>query len=76
MNQTPSSPADHLNNLRDALKPFHVENELFDQVIQGIKTQISQNSSHHDLLSLVVDELGKKIKNAFQDIAVQQLRIE
>jgi hypothetical protein len=71
---------DHLSSLRTACSDVGVENELFDQVIEGMKANLRNEhgegvSNEADLLLAVERELGDKMKAAFKDIAVQQLRL-
>ncbi|KAL7478041.1 hypothetical protein ACHAW6_003827 [Cyclotella cf. meneghiniana] len=67
--------------LRSVLKELGVENELFDQVFDGIKKEIREknvNGTEGDDAK-VVDEavkvLGAMLKSAMKSIAVEQLRI-
>ncbi|KAL3797427.1 hypothetical protein HJC23_010553 [Cyclotella cryptica] len=67
--------------LRSVLEELGVENELFDQVFDGIKKQVKEKNGDtadgDD--ARVVDEavkiLGTKLKSAMKSIAVEQLRI-
>ena len=54
------------------LAEIGVENELFDQVFEGIKKENGGESDMDDELA----ELGKTLKKALKAIAVEQLRIK
>lgn len=76
-----SEGAPVLERLRGVLEELGVENELFDQVMDGIKKDVAGKAgaaSADD--AAVVDEsvkvLGSKLKNAMKAIAVEQLRIK
>lgn len=76
-----SEGAPVLERLRGVLEELGVENELFDQVLEGIKKDVAQKLSTPDANDAnVVDEsmkiLGDKLKNSFKAIAVEQLRIK
>jgi hypothetical protein len=76
-----SEGAPILERLRSVLEELGVENELFDQVLDGIKKDVVQNASTADAEdAMVVDEsmkiLGGKLKAAMKTIAVEQLRIK
>ena len=62
-----------LDRLRAVLAEAGVENELFDQVFDGIKKEIGEGE---DELGAATEELGSKLKKAFKSIAVEQLRIK
>lgn len=64
-----------LDRLRSVFKEIGVENELFDQVVDGIKNKIGNGKGEDDLLAASAEELGKELKSAMKNIAVQQLRI-
>lgn len=73
-----SEGAPVLERLRNVLSEMGVENELFDQVLEGIKKDVvDKHGSGED--AIVVDEtvkvLGEKLKSAMKSIAVEQLRI-
>ena len=74
-----SEGAPVLERLRSVLREMGVENELFDQVLEGIKKDIVQNNGTVDDATLVdesVKALGGKLKTAMKGIAVEQLRIK
>lgn len=76
-----SEGAPVLERLRSVLEELGVENELFDQVLEGIKKEVAHKLTTTDCDdALVVDEsmqiLGGKLKNALKAIAVEQLRIK
>jgi len=67
-----------LDKLRAVFIELGLEEELFDQVLSGIRSEESKSNvgvSEADLLNLVAGNLGKKLKTAMKDIAVEQLRI-
>ena len=75
-----SEGAPVLERLRSVLEELGVENELFDQVLEGVKKEErSKIGSLPEDDAKVVDEatksLGLKLKNALKAIAVEQLRI-
>ena len=77
-----SEGAPVLERLRSVLEELGVENELFDQVLEGIKKDVAQkfSSADYENDAMVVDEsmkiLGSKLKNSLKAIAVEQLRIK
>lgn len=64
---TANSPV--LSRLRDIAKEIGVENELFDQAVEGMRMPSMETD---DLIAL---EMGKKIKDLFKGIVVEQLKI-
>jgi len=68
-----SDAAPVLDRLRRVLEEVGVENELFDQVTNGLKKEYGEGE---DELNVVTVELGKKLKDAMKAIAVEQLRIK
>ncbi|KAL7540759.1 hypothetical protein ACHAXR_010374 [Thalassiosira sp. AJA248-18] len=75
-----SDGAPVLERVRNVLGELGVENELFDQVLEGIKKDVIQKSGFgDDDDAMIVDEavkaLGGKLKTAMKNIAVEQLRI-
>ena len=78
-----SEGAPILERLRGVLGEMGIENELYDQVLDGIKRGVVErdyDSSVGNNDGRVVDEaakiLGGKLKNALKAIAVEQLRIK
>ena len=75
-----SEGAPVIERLRCVLGELGVENELFDQVLEGIKNDVvSKNGSESDDATTVdesVKVLGSKLKAAMKGIAVEQLRIK
>ncbi|KAL7531373.1 hypothetical protein ACHAWF_003739 [Thalassiosira exigua] len=74
-----SEGAPVLDRLRSVLDELGIENELFDQVFEGIKKDVSKSNGREENDAAVVDEalqvLGGKLKNAMKTLAVEQLRI-
>jgi len=68
-----SDAAPVLERLRKVLGEIGVEEELFDQVVGGIKKECD---AEEDGLNAVAEDLGKKFKDALKAIAVEQLRIK
>jgi hypothetical protein len=63
--------------LRKVLGELGVENELYDQVIDGYKKEFGGSSlSDADLLEAIAKELGAKLKATMKSIAAEQLRIK
>lgn len=66
--------------LRSVLEELGVENELFDQVFDGLKKEVREKNGVAEDDAQVMDEavkmLGAKLKNAMKTIAVDQLRIK
>eukprot|EP00549_Striatella_unipunctata_P002463 CAMPEP_0118687956 /NCGR_PEP_ID=MMETSP0800-20121206/8662_1 /TAXON_ID=210618 ORGANISM="Striatella unipunctata, Strain CCMP2910" /NCGR_SAMPLE_ID=MMETSP0800 /ASSEMBLY_ACC=CAM_ASM_000638 /LENGTH=302 /DNA_ID=CAMNT_0006585181 /DNA_START=97 /DNA_END=1005 /DNA_ORIENTATION=+ len=60
-----------LDDMGGVLGKIGVEKELFEQVIQGIKTSLGEGATD----AMVEKELGKKLKSTFKSFAVEQLRI-
>ncbi len=76
---TGSSAAPVLERLRAVFAEIGIENELFDQVVDGIKAKLGGDDSNgvsNDILAATADELGQELKKAMKNIAVQQLRIK
>jgi len=63
-----------MDRLKEALSELGVENELFDQVIQGLKNEIGDDEE--DIDHSVAIMLGGKLKQCFKDIVVERLRIK
>ncbi len=74
-----SEGAPVLERLRSVLEELGVENELFDQVLDGVKKEEMTKNGLQEDDAKVVDEatknLGLKLKRAMKAIAVEQLRI-
>ncbi len=74
-----SEGAPVLERLRSVLEELGVENELFDQVLDGVKKEEITKNGLQEEDAKVVDEatknLGLKLKKAMKAIAVEQLRI-
>ena len=67
-----SNAAPVVERLKSVLAEIGVENELFDQVFEGIKKENGGESNMDDELA----ELGNTLKKALKAIAVEQLRIK
>jgi len=66
-----------LERLSAVLKEFDVEQEIFDQVVEGFKKDLSSKiTDEAELLELVKTEVGSKLKATFKAIAADQLRIK
>jgi hypothetical protein len=74
-----SEGAPVLERLRSVLGELGVENELFDQVLEGVKKEEMTKNGLQEDDAKVVDEatktLGLKLKKSLKAIAVEQLRI-
>jgi hypothetical protein len=72
-----SDAAPVLERLRGVLADLGVENELFDQVVDGMTKELgSQMTDEVDSLGMVAKLLGDKLKAFMKTIAVEQLRIK
>jgi len=73
-----SDAAPILDRLKSVFAEIGIENELFDQVVDGIKKKVGDdtNGGDDDVLAATSQELGNEIKKAMKNIAVQQLRIK
>lgn len=66
-----------LDRLRKVMEDLGIEKELYDQVVDGMKEQLKHEAATDaQLLDLVVEKLGSKLKAAMKAIAVEQLRIQ
>ena len=69
-----------IDRLRDVLCEMGIENELYDQVLDGIKKDVVEKKKLDINDGRVLDEsvmiLGSKIKNTLKAIVVEQLRIQ
>ena len=68
-----SDAAPVLERLRNVLAEIGVENELYDQVVEGIKKEMDGDDTP---LDAVATELGKKLKSKMKSVAAEQLRIK
>jgi hypothetical protein len=72
-----SEAAPVLDRLRLVMKELGVENELFDQVLNGIQQQKGlSDTDSPEALEEVKAELGSKLKAAMKSIAAEQLRLK
>lgn len=66
--------------LRSVLEELGVENELFDQVFDGLKKEAREKSGvtedNAEVMDAAVKMLGTRLKGAMKSIAVEQLRIK
>mmetsp|Transcript_21762 Transcript_21762/g.45928 ORF Transcript_21762/g.45928 Transcript_21762/m.45928 type:complete len:304 (+) Transcript_21762:60-971(+) len=66
-----------LERLRNVMFEMGIDKELFDQVVDGMKKDCSGLASNEsELLSMVSEELGSKLKASMKAIAVDRLRIK
>jgi CHORD len=71
-----SDAAPILERLQRVLAELGVEKELFDQVLDGYRTQLqSQTSSEAELLEAMKNEVGNVIKAGLKAVVVERLRI-
>jgi broad-specificity NMP kinase len=75
-----STAAPVLERLRTVFAEIGIESELFDQVVDGIKSKVggddSDKKGSNDILAAIAEELGQELKRAMKNIAAQQLRIK
>lgn len=72
-----SEAAPVLDQLRTVMAKIGVENELYDQVLEGLKQELSATAPNEaELLEAVAVELGQKLKDAMRAIAAEQQRIK
>ncbi|KAL7574985.1 hypothetical protein ACA910_010803 [Epithemia clementina (nom. ined.)] len=68
-----------LERLRNVMVELGIEPELFEQVVNGIQSQVVASSgssaSDPEILESVKAELGNKLKTAMKNLAAEQLRI-
>jgi phytoene/squalene synthetase len=71
-----SDRAPVLDRLKSVMSELDIEEELFNQVIDGMKKQHQDSAaSEADLLAVISQELGTKLKTMMKSIAAEQLRI-
>jgi hypothetical protein len=71
-----SDKAPVLDRLKSVMSELDIEEELFNQVIDGMKKQYQDSTaSEADLLAMISQELGTKLKTMMKSIAAEQLRI-
>merc|ERR1712157_260009 len=63
-----------LTRLRNIAKEIGIENELFDQVVEGMKKK-SMETDNENIDNLMAMEIGSKMKDMFKGIVVEQLKI-
>jgi hypothetical protein len=68
-----------VERLQKALAEIGVEQELFDQVVQGIRKELegaTSSGSEAEIFEQVKGELGSQLKKAMKGIAAEQLRLK
>ena len=70
-----SDAAPVLERLKSVFAEIGIENELFDQVTEGIQKKFGSTEQSDDLVAATAEELSKELKKAMKSIAVAQLRI-
>jgi hypothetical protein len=70
-----SDAAPVIERLRSVMSEMEIENELFDQVFEGIKKEVAA-AGDEDELGAATAKLGALLKKAMKNIAVEQLRIK
>ncbi|KAL3902940.1 MAG: hypothetical protein SGARI_005604, partial [Bacillariaceae sp.] len=66
-----------LDRLRKVMAELGVEQELYDQVVDGMKKEYDSSSgSEAELLAAVSEDLGAKLKAMMKSVAAEQLRIK
>jgi len=72
-----SEAAPVLDQMRTVMAKMGVENELYDQVLDGLKQELSATAPNEaELLEAVAVELGQKLKDAMKAIAAEHQRIK
>ena len=64
--------------LKNVMQELGIEEELFHQVVEGMKAELETTTSMDDsaVLQSVLADLGSKIKSLLKSIAAEQLRIK
>lgn len=70
-----SDAAPVLDRLRNVYAELDIENELFDQVVDGIKKKHWNEGEESDILAATTKELGEELKKGMKSIAAAQLRL-
>lgn len=66
-----------LDRLQRVMQELGIEQELYSQVVEGMKKELEPTvNSEPELLEAVAEQLGAKLKAAMKAIAVDQLRIK
>jgi len=80
-----SSAAPVLSRLKSVLKELDIDNELFDQVVEGIRKEEEQklgagagaeDVEDAEVINAIASNLGQQLKDALKTIAREQLRIK
>ena len=72
-----SDKAPILDRLKNVMLELDIEEELFNQVVDGMKKQYQDSTATEaDLLAAISQELGLKLKTMMKSIAAEQLRIK
>lgn len=66
-----------LDRLQKVLMEMGIENELYTQVLDGIRNSLKSSTPDEvELLEAIKAEMGTKLKEALKSIAAEQLRIK
>jgi hypothetical protein len=66
-----------LERLQGVMEELGIEKELFNQVIDGYKKEFADKvSDETQLLQVIAQELGDKLKKSMKSIAVDQLKLK
>jgi hypothetical protein len=72
-----SEAAPVLERLQGVMEELGIEKELFNQVIDGYKKEFADKvSDETQLLQVIAQELGDKLKKSMKSIAVDQLKLK
>lgn len=72
-----SEAAPVLERLQGVMEELGIEKELYYQVIDGYKKEFAdQVSNEAELLEVIAQELGDKLKKSMKSIAVEQLKLK
>lgn len=66
-----------LDRLRSVMMEMDIDKELYDQVVDGLKSEYASSAANEaELLAAVSQDLGGKLKTMMKSIAAEQLRIK
>jgi hypothetical protein len=72
-----SEAAPVLERLQGVMEELGIEKELYNQVIEGYKKEFADKvSDEAQLLQVIAQELGDKLKKSMKSIAVDQLKLK